>query len=125
MYTNVLDHRRVLRIEDIATVRSEGKPSEEGLKLDAEATLEHILAFPPLVETISTQSASSFLVDHSVALLLSNLINLTVIRSEGSSVVIENTFTSIGDNSDIVDHLMHAHGCNVQKIHPENILAHC
>ena len=75
---------------------SEGKPSEEGLKLDAEATLEHVLGRDDI------NSERVFVFGRS----LGGAVAIQLAESHSNSlrgVVVENTFTSIGD---MVDHLM-------------------
>jgi len=76
---------------------SEGKPSEEGLKLDAEATLEYALSRDDIIN-----KERLFVFGRS----LGGAVATQLAMSKGShlkGLIIENTFTSI---SDMVDSLM-------------------
>ena len=75
---------------------SEGKPSEEGLKLDAEATLEHALSRTDI------DTSRLFVFGRS----LGGAVAAELAMNKGNhlkGVILENTFTSIGD---MVDQLM-------------------
>ena len=75
---------------------SEGKPSEEGLKLDAEATLEYALNRPDI------DTSRLFVFGRS----LGGAVAAQLAMNKGAflkGIILENTFTSI---SDMVDQLM-------------------
>ena len=75
---------------------SEGKPSEEGLKLDAEATLEHAL------EDDDIDNDRIFVFGQSLGSSVSARL-ASAKSNQIQGVILENGFTSI---SDMVDHLM-------------------
>ena len=74
---------------------SEGTPSEEGLKLDAEATLEYALSRGDINK--------DKIIIFGISLGGAVAIQLCMGNSKVQGMIVENTFTSIAD---MVDHLM-------------------